>query len=250
MWVRVARKVAGLGYHAVRFDLHGSGESTGEEERLRLDRPFIDDLAGAVRWVEGHGVSDFLLVGSCYGARAALSFAPRVQRLRGVVLATTYLSDMRQGERLAVRMAAEWTLGRYLRRALSPRVLRGWRDRDRRRTYATVARTKWREMSSRMRPGGQYANRVGPSFLEPLEGILDRDVPVLFLYGDQDDSLEDFERARAGSLGEILTRAGQLAEVAVLPGKVHAFSTVRVQEAAMERIIAWLAEQRVNARGG
>jgi dienelactone hydrolase len=239
LWVRLARKVAGLGYHAVRFDYHGAGESTGIEDRLRLDRPVLDDLVGAVDWATSEGVSNFILVGSCYGARAALSYAPRSPGLQGVVLATPPLLDMAQGERAGTFMAIEWTFGQYLRQAMSRKVLRGLLDRERRRAYAVVAKTKARDVGSRLR-GARSAERVTPNFLRPLEHVIVKGVPVLFLYGERDDAYEEFEQARSGQLGRHLERAGAQVEVAVLPGKIHAFSTVRAQEIVMDRIADWL----------
>jgi dienelactone hydrolase len=248
IWVRLARRASALGFHAVRFDFHGSGESTGLEEPLRLDEAFLEDIQSAVDWVKAEGISRFVLVGSCFGARAALSQAARTTGLQGVVLATPYLHDISQGEGLATKVATEWTAGQYVRRALSPRVLRGVWDPRRRRTYAKVARTKARVMASRLRGGTHFADGVGPNFLGNLAEIIARRIPVLFLYGHEDDAYEEFQRARAGKLGQLLKHAGSLVQVAVIPGRAHAFSTVRAQEEAMEQIVDWLTEQRTSFR--
>jgi pimeloyl-ACP methyl ester carboxylesterase len=238
VWVRLARRVAGAGFHALRFDLHGAGESTGVAERLRLDRPFTADVEGAVRWTASEGVSSFVLVGSCYGARTALSYAPRAPGLVGVVLVTPYARDMAQGERVATLMAVEWSTRQYVRRAISRRVLRGFVDRERRSGYARVARAKLRLAAARLRGGG--ADGVSPNFLDPLTTLVDRRVPALFVFGKEDEAYQDFLRAEKGRLGRLLKKAGSLVEVAILPGKIHAFPTVRGQEEVVERITEWL----------
>jgi dienelactone hydrolase len=245
LWVRLARRAAGLGYHAVRFDYHGAGESTGIEDQLRIDRPIVQDLDGAVEWVKSQGVAEFILVGSCYGARAALSYAPGAPGLRGLVLATPYLRDMAQGERVATLRAIEWSLGQYLRRAMSVRVLRRLRDRDKRRAYGTVAKRKVAALGSRLL--GRRAERASPNFLDPLGQVLDRNVPVLFLYGEQDDAYEEFEASKGGRFGRLLERHSARVDVDVLPGRLHAFSTVQAQDAAMERITNWLAQRLPSA---
>jgi pimeloyl-ACP methyl ester carboxylesterase len=239
IWVRLARQVAGLGFHALRFDFHGSGESTGVEERLRLDRPFTEDVEGAVRWAAGEGVSSVILVGSCYGARTALACAPTVPDLRGVVLTTPYVRDMAQGERVATLMAVEWSLGQYVRRLLSRRVLRGLLDRERRGAYVRVAKAKWRQAARRLRRGGR-SDGASPTFIDPLVTLLERRTPVLFVFGKEDYAYQAFLRAKEGRLGRLLEKASSLAEVAVLPGKVHAFPTIRGQDEVVERISQWL----------
>jgi dienelactone hydrolase len=100
-------------------------------------------------------------------------------------------------------------------------------------------------LASRLRGDSQFTDGAGSNFLGNLAEILERKVPVLFLYGDSDDAYEEFERAKTGRLGELLDRGASLVKVAVIPGRAHAFSTVRAQDAAMERIVDWLTELRM-----
>src|SRR5439155_22130577 len=68
--VRIGRLVAALGYHAVRLDDRGIGESSGEIDSYGLDRPFVDELLGAVAFMAERGVTEFVLVGTtCFGSR-------------------------------------------------------------------------------------------------------------------------------------------------------------------------------------
>ena len=249
IWVRLARRVAGLGYHALRFDYHGSGESTGVEERLRLDHPFTEDLRGAVRWAEAQGVSSLVLGGSCSGARTALSYAPDAANLGGIVLATPYIKDMAQGERVATLMAVEWSIGQYIRRVFSRRVLRGLFRREKRRAYVRVAKARVRQLARKLRWGGR-SDGASPRFIDPLVTILERRVPVLFLFGEEDYAYQAFLRAKEGRLGRLLEKAGSLAQVVVLPGRIHAFPTVTCQDEVMERITEWLIDRRTDGEGG
>ena len=52
-WTTLARRVASLGFHALRFDHHGNGDATGRVDDFDHRMPFSDDLvdwmwAGAV----------------------------------------------------------------------------------------------------------------------------------------------------------------------------------------------------------
>lgn len=248
--VRFARRVSQLGYHAFRFDFHGAGESTGAEEFLRLDQPFVDDVDGAVRWLRQQGVSRFVLIGSCFGARTALASASRLSGVRGAVLISPPVRDYGEGERVVTRLANDWSIWRYLGRALRPRVLMGFFTRDRRPVYAKAARLKWRSLQSRLRVGSRAEGEgvASPKFTEPLMNLLERRIPVLILYGDAEESYQEFRQARRGRLAALLEGAD--ATVSTLPGSVHGFTSVEIQDAVLDVVADWLARQRDSLIGG
>jgi dienelactone hydrolase len=96
-FVTLCRRLAALGYDALRFDYHGLGDSTGKAD-FRLDRPFLEDLEGAVALVGGRGIPSYALVGSCFGARTALSGGPSLPGLKGLVLLAPPLRDFALSE--------------------------------------------------------------------------------------------------------------------------------------------------------
>jgi pimeloyl-ACP methyl ester carboxylesterase len=140
LWVRLAHALAELGHHTLRFDDHGSGESTGTLGRFNLDRPFTADVKGALEAVQRMGAQRFVLVGACFGARTALAAAAEIEELAGLVMISPPIRNMEKGERHATRVARDWTVWRYLRRAASRDILRGLADRDTRRDYTRFAR--------------------------------------------------------------------------------------------------------------
>jgi pimeloyl-ACP methyl ester carboxylesterase len=242
LWVRVARQLASIGCHAFRFDYHGAGESTGTAERLRLDRPFTDDLAGAVQFVQARGAEKIVLVGSCFGARTALAGARDVADLRGVVLIAPYVRNLTHAERVAEGMASGWSMRQYMRRVLRVRTIRGMLNRDRRTVYRTVLRAKVRGQSG-------SPNTDDAIFVEPLAELVDRRVPTLLVFGDSDDPTSiEFAQAREGRLAEILERAGDLIEIRSLPGKVHGLRTLAVQDSVTDLVSEWLLRQGLAAR--
>lgn len=244
IWVRLARRVAALGYHAFRFDFHGAGESMGSEGRLRLDRPFVADVTGAIRWLTGQGISRFILVGACYGARTALSVADDIPGVAGIVMLAPYPQDMAQGERAATLMAVEWTFRQYLQRTFSLNTLRGLGDPIRRRAYRTIFKTKTRQLVARLVGRRRGTAGASPTFLDPLAALVEGEVPILFVFGDEDDAYRVFERARKGRMGRLLDQAGDTAQMALLRGKSHGLSIVSIQDAALEQVESWLAGLR------
>ncbi len=63
----LARMLAADGYHVLRFDWHGIGDSGGSVEGFAHDRPFVDDLSVMLETMEQHGVGRHVLIGHCFG---------------------------------------------------------------------------------------------------------------------------------------------------------------------------------------
>lgn len=245
LWVRLARDLAARGCHVFRFDYHGAGESTGESEPLRLDRPFVSDLKGATRWLTAQGLGQQVLVGSCFGARTALAAAEEIPATRGLVLATPFVRDVEQGQRMATLMAVGWSPREYLRRAVTLRTVRGLFDRGRRDVYLTVARAKVRALTGRGASGhvGGRKSMVSRNFLDPFQSVVSRSIPTLLLFGEDDDAYHEFLQEREGVLGRILDGTGRLIDVETIPGRIHGLRSLVSQESFLSHTQVWLKRQ-------
>lgn len=248
--VRLCRDLAAMGFHAMRFDYHGGGESTGVVDRFRMGEPFSEDLAGAARWAESLGIDRSVLMGSCFGARTALSFAEGHEGVEAIVLVTPVVRDPTKGEGSTTMLATRWGIGRYLWKAFTPRVLAGLFDRRRRKVYGAVARAKIRGLRMKLgdEPEWRRIHIVSENFLRALRRVVDRRVPILILFGTEDDYRVDFEEARGGELGRLLERAGSLAEIVTLPGRIHGFTTLEAQESVAALIHEWCSRIASAAR--
>jgi pimeloyl-ACP methyl ester carboxylesterase len=244
--VTLCRRLAALGYHTLRCDFRGAGESTGTADALRLDHPFVDDVDGAVRWVQQQGVSNFVVVGSCFGARTALSYAPQCSGIRGVVLISAPVRDYREGEKQVTRMAQEWSIWRYAGRALRIRTLKGLLDQKHRKTYAKVARAKLRAVVAKNQGSSQSrsGDGVSPNFLEPLAFLADRSLPVMLIHGDGEPAHREFLDVQTGSVGDLLKRPSARIEVRTAPAPVHGFTAVASQKKVIDLIVDWFSRQR------
>jgi pimeloyl-ACP methyl ester carboxylesterase len=232
--VRLARHFARLGFHTLRFDYAGLGESTGASRPFRLDSPFSPDAVAVARWLVDNEVDDVVLLGSCFGARTALHAAADIPHLRGVALFPPPVRDFEHGERVASLPTSE-----FARRLFRRSTLRGLRDRRDRQRYLRTARRRLRRLGRRLRgapaPAFQWVSNL---FVDPLSAILDRGIPVLVIYGEDDDFRNDFERG-GGPIRALVERAGGLT-IDVVPGRTHGLGSVAVQDAVLSSLQCWL----------
>jgi uncharacterized protein len=245
--VRIARHLAGLGFHAVRMDYHGVGDSTGDIDTYTLDDPWVEDILPAVLMLQERGIDEFVFIGTtCFGARTALSTAARVANVRGVVLLAAPIRDFPYSKNPDTTSTRH-----YLGRALSPSTLRALRDPRKRHEYASVVRWKlrsaWRRVRSRLGPraaGGApapVADGISPTYYDPLSALAKRGVPVLIGYGLDDQFYREFTESRTSPrLSALLDAPGTSVEVRTVPGSIHSLRRISAQDAILELTTDWL----------
>jgi dienelactone hydrolase len=97
MFVDLARDLAGYGHRVLRFDYRGVGESTGVIGPYALGDPNPPDVVGAIECLAAGGRNDLVVVGCCYGARAAMHTLAEDPRVRSMVLMAPPLGDEGRG---------------------------------------------------------------------------------------------------------------------------------------------------------
>ncbi len=97
LFVRLARRLAAAGHHALRIDYRGVGESTGVIGGYALDDPNPLDVRAALDHLTATGVRRLVAVGSCYGARAAMHVGADEPALAAMVLFAPPAGDAGRG---------------------------------------------------------------------------------------------------------------------------------------------------------
>jgi pimeloyl-ACP methyl ester carboxylesterase len=247
--VRMARRLAALGYHVIRFDYRGIGESEGMTEVFDLTRPFSDDLLGAVGELRARGIGRFVLVGACYGARTALACAGRIEGLEGLVLVAAPVRDFEMGQGQSTRLARDLSPIGYARYYLRRARERGLRqvvgDARLRRAALGVVKVKARAARDAQRgqgPAGTDADAwASDRYIDGCAEALRRGARLLILHGDHDGIWTEFERAMEGRLGAALGSEPQAVEVRVVPGPLHGYTRVPVQGWTLDTLVDWLS---------
>ncbi|MDP8959195.1 MAG: lysophospholipase [Actinomycetota bacterium] len=236
---RLAERLASRGFSVLRFDNHGRGESSGTRESYHLDRPFVGDLEGAVRYLREQGVQRLILVGHCAQARGALALAPRLTDVVGVVCAAVPVGDT------SARLARDLTAGDFIRRALHPRTLRRLLRPSLAQVYLRHLWAKGRMLSPAATNASQgHGDGMNRDVLRQLEALARQGTRVLFVFGKDDDYyLTQFQPAREGKLGRLLEENQELMHVkADIPGILHNFRSVTVQEGFLDVVDEWMGE--------
>lgn len=239
--VRLCRRLAAMGYHTMRIDYQGTGESTGMGRAALLERPFTDDLEGAIRWLEERGLSRFVLAGTCYGAWTALMGAWKLPQVHGALLISipSFVED-------------ESATRPIMDRRMIRRRVRGLFHRRLRHRYVSLAKARLRALFSRVRGGlsstAGEQRWVRSELFESLDALIRRDVPLLLAFGTEDKAYAAFRWASPGRLGQILQRHEDLIEVEAFPGVLHGLPTLTVQGWVLDLATDWV--QRHSTRFG
>ena len=150
LYLKLAEHLAPMGFHVLRFDFHGLGDSEGDAEEevladlynaIQVGR-YVDDTFDAMDWMQSHHRTDrFVGSGLCGGSITALLAAakdPRICGLLGIGLPVTldggeatrgrfltaHQTQEARGE-LLHRLVRPWTWTKFLSGRSNYRVI--WR---------------------------------------------------------------------------------------------------------------------------
>lgn len=235
---RICRELAGLGFHTLRFDWHGVGDSTGSVDRFNLDCPFIGDLMGAVSELRGVGVDRFLFFGSCFGARTALAASTDILGVHAMLLIATPVGR-RGADHAAIQLAAERSPRELARKGLQPSVLLGLRDPKRRSIAVRLLRAKLGSDAPASRFAGGEAKRARAILVRSLEAALEQGIEITLMYGLADAYYKDLS-LDAELMNGLLARPNVCIET--VPGELYRYQTVQAQEVVLDRVRTWGAE--------
>jgi hypothetical protein len=157
-----------------------------------------------------------------------------------VIVVAMPMTDYASGERGTQGTAAA-PLSSLARRALRRKTFRDLRDRDGRRMYLEAVRHKLGRRRRRRRAEGAGGLAVSPVLLRSLTTVIERRIPILFLYGERDTAYQEFLQAQDGPIGALLRRAGDAVEVRVIPGILHGWVSIPAGEAAVDLVTEWVS---------
>jgi pimeloyl-ACP methyl ester carboxylesterase len=240
--VALSRRLAAAGFHAVRFDYPGNGDSEGELD-FQLANPLVAEVESVIEVMRSIGIQRYVLVGVCFGARTALAAAPRLDGIQGLVL-----SSMPVVDDPAQLRAADWRLTRYALENLTWAKLREFSNPERRRAFIQLVLRRMRVLMRRVVPALDTDTgkdkEASSAVLRALRHLVRYHTPMLFLYGAQDPLFRDFQEYCGGQLGTILASGGEAIEVSNdIEGNIHVFTEVPAQEGFLQAVEEWVCRR-------
>src|SRR5207245_9671853 len=95
IYVRMARALAAMGFVVLRFDFSGIGDSAVRHDNLPFDKSAVRETQAAMHFLEAtRGISRFILLGGCSGARISLQTACCDTRVVGTFLINLQFTEV------------------------------------------------------------------------------------------------------------------------------------------------------------
>lgn len=240
---RLLARLAEHGFHGMRFDGRGAGESLGRAPRVShldmVDGEVAEDVAGAVACLTARGVERVALVGHCRSGRIALAAASGIPEVSWVVVLAAPIHDRSQ------KLAAGSSLPQLLGRGLNLGAIRKLAEPEARRTYARHLGAKLRHtlrMSETGNGAGGQGWSMSPAARRDVERLAGDGVRTAFVYGEHDEYLKELADSSGSIAGFTTWLGGVGGELLRIPdAMVHNLRNLSVQEEVIDAVTAWLA---------
>jgi pimeloyl-ACP methyl ester carboxylesterase len=238
---RLARELAARGYHAFRYDYAGVGESTGIQQLVRFDKPWVADVSAAHERLKAEDVQRTVLLGYCFGGRSTLASLGRLGKVSAVILIAVPVADMDHTEMLSKHQSIAWNA----KQAFSLRTLRNLARPKKRRRYARIIVSRvgsvFRRATGALGGNGAADGGEAKGIVAAVRHLVDNGVPTLFVYSTGDPAWLDFCAAREGALAGLVERAGDLFTIHPIEASVRDLqSQVALQNRVLEVVTDWL----------
>ena len=222
---RLARALADEGFNSFRFDYPGVGESEGDYKRPQMSTPLNAEILAACAWLRSQGLESIVIVANCFGGWSALMAAPEIEHLDGVMLVNPPVRRDHKEVRAADEPWQWWArnLKRFrLRKLLSP-----------------AYRAKYRKMLAAKSSSVAGSSGRDKRFSGAVGYLLERKIPLLIMYGD-DDFRADFDAEMSNGLASEIDRVGPPTRVVMVADRLSGFGSLDTQALLLKEVIPWL----------
>jgi pimeloyl-ACP methyl ester carboxylesterase len=233
LYVMAARRLAASGFHGLRFDFSGIGDSPARADHLPFQKSAEAEVRIGMDWLsKARRVDRFVLTGLCSGATFALQAACDDPRVVGVIL-INFQGPVTEGARsfVAQRAAMRYSWGVSLFSARSwGKVLTARAD------YRGILRSAAAKIGDMFGSPGPRTPEAAAD-LERVQALLARRVRVLAIYSEGDPGWDYLGR----QLGDLMGRDGGPSRPSVvkIPLADHTFTAPECQRHVLRVIDEW-----------
>ena len=259
LYLKIAERLVSGGFHVLRFDYSGLGDSAGEiSEQMLVDvytsiqtGRYVDDTVSAMNWLqETHGIQRFVGSGLCGGSISALLTAerdPRIECLLGISLPTVLDGGPENWARVLTQQQVESLRGSYFRKLMDPkswlRLLSGKSDLKVIWRVLKDLPSRWNRPATNDRPPAAAKaelDNTNPRFAAAFMAMLSSRRPMLLLFSGADRLHGQFEENFAAHHADELSRYRNLYEIHVVPRANHILSDPAWVSELLEVAHRWL----------
>jgi pimeloyl-ACP methyl ester carboxylesterase len=242
--MRLARILAEQGFYAFRFDYQGVGESEGDFQRADMAAPNTEEIVAAGNWLTSQGLPHIVVVGLCFGAWSSLMAAPMIPGLEGMALVN---SPVRRDHK-EVRASWRWWVTRLKRP-----VLKKLRRPEHRAAYRRLVARHLPSLVG-LRSSAKASSSVGAvsrdkRFSRAVGYLLDRHIPLLLMYDEDQDFRADLEAEFERGLRAAIDQAGPPTRLITVSERLGVAS-LSSQAALLKGVVPWLHELPSSRVGG
>jgi pimeloyl-ACP methyl ester carboxylesterase len=255
LYLKIAARLVPLGFHVLRFDYYGLGDSEGEiSERALADMyvtiqggRYIDDTIAAMDWAQQNlRISRFVGSGLCGGSLSALLTAERDSRIEcllGIGIPAILDGGPANWERFLTRGQLANLRSSYLRKLLDPhswqRLLSG------KTNYSMLWRSLKKKTSPEPRSGspekdGLPPDNANPRFAQAFRTLIESRRPMLLIFSGNDRLHFEFEEKFEARHADLAAQRGRLYDTFVIPQANHVLSDCASMQAMLDRAEQWL----------
>jgi pimeloyl-ACP methyl ester carboxylesterase len=241
LYLKIAARLVPLGFHVLRFDYYGLGDSEGNlSERVLADMynsiqagRYVGDTIAALDWIEkAVGIRRFVGSGLCGGSISALATAEvdsRIECLLGLGLPTVLEGGPENWARVVTRQELVSLRGSYFRKILDVKSL--WRFLAGRSDYRVIWKMikQWLadrgvKSESMVETKPSEVDSTNPRFASAFMAMLESARPMILFFSGADRLRYQFAENFESHHEARLRNFRHLYEVHLIANANHVFS--------------------------
>jgi len=257
LYTKIAARLAPLGFHVLRFDFYGLGDSEGElSTRVLADMynsilsgRYVGDTIAAMDWMqETLGIRRFVGSGLCGGSISALASAAvdaRIECLLGIGLPTVLEGGPENWARILTQQQIASLRTPYFRKLTDPKSL--LRFLSGKSSYKVIWKivAKWlsdrkTNPDAKIEPALSEVDNTNPLFASAFMAMLESSRPLILFFGGADrlryQFAENFESRQEARIRNLR----HLYEVHLIPNANHVLSETSWVTELLDGAERWL----------
>ena len=268
LYLKIAARLVPRGFHVLRFDYHGLGDSAGLLEEKQLPAMYntiqsgryVDDTRAGMDWMEKtHGVRTFVGSGLCGGSISGLLTAAVDTRIRSMLclgIPTAFEGAEEHWGRYLTRGQLDQLRAGYLQRLMEPS---SWaRFFSGKSSYGVIWKSFRRLMARQPAPppappaaapvsataaasaASPPADNTNPKFGPAFLSVLESGRPALLVFSGADRLLAEFQEKFAERHPRELARLKDRYQIHTIDGANHVLSETSWVDEFLDVSCRWL----------